>query len=227
MEQGRLGGGWDDAAKVRAGPGFMARLYEQRRRTDPHRQASERKRKQSDHARRHTREWQRRRAMPRWAVEWEDQRRADDLAELNRRIIYGVGAQRINGQAERRSFIGRICAGCGAAWVAYEARHDCELCSSCNRARWRQGHRGRARQYGVAYEDIDPFVVFRRDSWRCQICGYKVVKKWPSLRHATLDHIVPMSRGGEHVVENLQTACLSCNSKKGAGAANDQLRLAV
>jgi 5-methylcytosine-specific restriction endonuclease McrA len=42
----------------------------------------------------------------------------------------------------------------------------------------------------------------------------------------SIDHIVPMSRGGDHVEENLQTACFRCNtlkSDKGGG----QLRLGI
>jgi len=30
----------------------------------------------------------------------------------------------------------------------------------------------------------------------------------------TADHLVPLSRGGEHMLGNLVPACLSCNSKK-------------
>lgn len=31
-----------------------------------------------------------------------------------------------------------------------------------------------------------------------------------------VDHIVPRSRGGRNVVENLQPACIACNKRKGA-----------
>lgn len=31
----------------------------------------------------------------------------------------------------------------------------------------------------------------------------------------TIDHVVPISRGGDHVIENLQLLCKSCNPSKG------------
>ncbi|KAK9079206.1 hypothetical protein SSX86_000876 [Deinandra increscens subsp. villosa] len=49
--------------------------------------------------------------------------------------------------------------------------------------------------------------VFARDNFSCQYCS--------STANLTIDHVLPMSRGGEWEWENLVTACLSCNSKKG------------
>lgn len=48
-----------------------------------------------------------------------------------------------------------------------------------------------------------------RDKWTCRYCGEAVT---PTT--ATLDHIVPRSRGGLNTPENLTTACLTCNSIK-------------
>ena len=48
----------------------------------------------------------------------------------------------------------------------------------------------------------------RRDGHRCQYCGR------PDLS-LTVDHIVPVSRGGEDTWENLVCACVACNNKKG------------
>jgi 5-methylcytosine-specific restriction endonuclease McrA len=50
--------------------------------------------------------------------------------------------------------------------------------------------------------------VMRRDAHRCQYCG--TMK--PPL---TIDHIQPKSRGGMDTWENLTTACIKCNTKKG------------
>jgi hypothetical protein len=57
--------------------------------------------------------------------------------------------------------------------------------------------------------------VLDRDGWACQLCGVGLSRDpdWePNM--ATVDHIVPLSRGGEHTEENAQAACLRCNSAK-------------
>ena len=59
-------------------------------------------------------------------------------------------------------------------------------------------------------EKIHPSLriqVYEIDGWRCRLCG--------SGRDLTVDHIVPVSKGGGTVWWNLQTLCRSCNSKKG------------
>ena len=52
--------------------------------------------------------------------------------------------------------------------------------------------------------------VFVRDGFRCQYCGRK-----KSAQDLTLDHIVPRSRRGQSVPENLVAACVGCNTRKG------------
>lgn len=52
--------------------------------------------------------------------------------------------------------------------------------------------------------------VFERDAYRCVSCG--------GYQDLCIDHIVPESKGGPTVFENLQAMCRSCNSKKGARA---------
>src|SRR5690606_23567782 len=51
------------------------------------------------------------------------------------------------------------------------------------------------------------FNVFLRDCFQCQYCG--------SNQDLTFDHLVPRSRGGRTVWENVVTACSPCNLKKG------------
>jgi 5-methylcytosine-specific restriction endonuclease McrA len=51
-------------------------------------------------------------------------------------------------------------------------------------------------------------ALFARDGWRCVYCG-------TSSGRLTLDHVVPRSRGGASVWENVVTACAPCNLGKG------------
>lgn len=71
--------------------------------------------------------------------------------------------------------------------------------------------------YGVEYEPVDRAVVFERDGWTCGICALPVdpADKFPEPSSATLDHIVPVSRGGAHTLANVQTAHFYCNTAKG------------
>src|SRR5262245_64322861 len=52
--------------------------------------------------------------------------------------------------------------------------------------------------------------IFARDRHRCQYCGLR-----GTAIDLTLDHILPKSRGGRTLAENLVTACQVCNNRKG------------
>jgi 5-methylcytosine-specific restriction endonuclease McrA len=51
-------------------------------------------------------------------------------------------------------------------------------------------------------------AVLARDAWTCQYCG----SERPGL---TVDHVIPRSRGGESVWENIVASCAPCNRRKG------------
>jgi 5-methylcytosine-specific restriction endonuclease McrA len=51
-------------------------------------------------------------------------------------------------------------------------------------------------------------ALFARDGWRCVYCG-------STAGRLTLDHVIPRSRGGESIWENVVTACAPCNHQKG------------
>lgn len=49
--------------------------------------------------------------------------------------------------------------------------------------------------------------IFYRDRFTCQYCGNET-------KSLTLDHIVPRSKNGPHVWENVVSACIPCNHRK-------------
>lgn len=53
--------------------------------------------------------------------------------------------------------------------------------------------------------------IFHRDGYQCTDCGARGAEA-----ELTIDHIVPVSRGGTNAEHNLTTLCRSCNSRKGA-----------
>ena len=64
-------------------------------------------------------------------------------------------------------------------------------------------------------ETIRILDVYERENWTCYICGCKVVKSNTYRKDmATIDHIIPLTKGGGHLYSNVKTCCHSCNSKK-------------
>ena len=66
-------------------------------------------------------------------------------------------------------------------------------------------------------------LVYKRDNKRCQICG-KQTRFFKSLydtpfdrepRAGSVDHVIPISKGGTNDIENLRWACRSCNCARG------------
>jgi len=68
----------------------------------------------------------------------------------------------------------------------------------------------------VTVELVDNETVFERDGWVCKLCGGQIDRntKWPDPWSASVDHIVPLSRGGNHSYANVQCAHLRCNCQK-------------
>ncbi len=52
--------------------------------------------------------------------------------------------------------------------------------------------------------------IFLRDNHICQYCYNKFSEK-----RLTIDHVIPLSKGGVHEWTNVVTACSKCNNKKG------------
>lgn len=78
--------------------------------------------------------------------------------------------------------------------------------------------RARLRDAGIV-EAVDVVLLAQRDRNRCGICGKSVL-----LAERTIDHIVPVSKGGEHSYANTQLAHSRCNSARGNRGAG-QIRL--
>jgi 5-methylcytosine-specific restriction endonuclease McrA len=74
-------------------------------------------------------------------------------------------------------------------------------------------------------------LAFQREGGRCFWCDAEVLLLSGRPGHlalppnaATLDHITPVSRGGErHSLENVVCACLACNQARGTTPAVDFL----
>lgn len=140
----------------------------------------------------------------------------------------------------RKATLPRPCNHCGGQ-VGHSQRKDAEYCSSeCQRSSWflanaektkaqaRQwkidnrdqakdsDHRRRAAMRGSATGPIDYTKVWDRDGGRCWICGIAVDQNlnYPDPMYRSWDHVIPISAGGSHTMDNVALSHLSCNISK-------------
>lgn len=85
------------------------------------------------------------------------------------------------------------------AWT----RRDRKICSRCRNA-------------GQTRHGVRPSVLVERDGVDCKLCGAPVdmAARYPDPKSASVDHIIPVSRGGTHDLENLQLTHWKCNHTK-------------
>lgn len=118
-----------------------------------------------------------------------------------------------------------VCVKCTKGYLAYPAKSKtvCPVCVEANYARMRRASRARYKalrraRMKINAESFDPYEVFARDKWRCQLCGIKTPQRLRNTYEPNapeLDHIIPLSKRGAHTRVNAQCACRQCNLSKG------------
>jgi hypothetical protein len=111
---------------------------------------------------------------------------------------------------ERKRHVGLTHPKCVASWESnrkWPSRRDAERAYSVQRR--------------LVCRDREPYSeqeIYERDGWLCQLCGHEVDRSlvWPHRMSATIDHRLPISKGGADTPQNVWLAHLSCNSRKGA-----------
>jgi hypothetical protein len=124
-------------------------------------------------------------------------------------------ARRAAGEPLRVVETTRACGECGAAFTA--SHPTAKWCSTTCANR----HHGRVRSRGRGFRDAGTYIdrqVFERDGWRCYLCGELVKRDVPRTDPdgPTIDHVVPLSRGGTDDLANVATAHWRCNRDKGS-----------
>lgn len=85
----------------------------------------------------------------------------------------------------------------------------------------------KALRRGATVERFTDREVFDRDGWTCGICALVVDRSlaWPHPRSRSLDHVVPLSEGGDHSRANTRLAHLDCNVRRNNRGGGEQLRI--
>jgi len=96
-----------------------------------------------------------------------------------------------------------------------EGREPLPVWNDRRRANWQK--RSALKKGAALAESFHHVDIFERDGWMCGICSSPVDRslEWPDPLSKSIDHIVPLAKGGPHTPENTQCAHLACNVRKG------------
>lgn len=66
-------------------------------------------------------------------------------------------------------------------------------------------------------DEIDHLSLFILHNWICNICKKEINPKlrFPHNMAATVEHVIPLCKGGTHTWDNVRPAHASCNFSKG------------
>lgn len=110
----------------------------------------------------------------------------------------------------------RICQECGRTYYSANRKLYCSKACADRRGNRLKLERERFAGDETADYSITMLKLFRRDSGHCQICGKRLelITDYNSDDYPTVDHIMPVSKGGSHTWGNVQLACRRCNVDK-------------
>ena len=157
------------------------------------------------------------------SLELERKSRAKNAEAIRRRVREdrknNPDRHRVYEQTKRARHMDRI-----TSYNKKYYRENKEQLSEANRE-WRSNNLNRIRanslkrktiKRGAFVEDVDPKILLETHSGKCGICNgdipHGVEYTHPLYLH--VDHIVPLSKGGEHSYANTQPTHASCNMQK-------------
>ena len=83
-----------------------------------------------------------------------------------------------------------------------------------------------ARKNGQFDADIDIYKLIERDGGLCYLCGDDVLFSYHynDPKYPTIEHVLPISKGGSHSWDNVKVACRECNTRKSTTLIDDYLK---
>lgn len=172
------------------------------------------------------------------------QREAQRLAELTRPC--GFCGVTFVANVTTRKWCSEPCRHAGAGRLALECAVQCGECRRCGKAfcvstqlapgfcsklcntrHNRSLRKAKKRSLVGEGENFTLLEIAERDGWHCHLCGKAVPNQPYKARDAdpTIDHLIPVSKGGEHTRANVSLAHNRCNWERSDADLEFQLRL--
>jgi 5-methylcytosine-specific restriction endonuclease McrA/predicted nucleic acid-binding Zn ribbon protein len=178
-------------------------------------------------------------AVKRWAQKNPEKRRASYrayyMANLEEQREKGRAYYHANPERARENWLRYREANpekVRAIYANYDAKRDREERRAWARANYaanREKIRERSRPVELRYAKANPHRQRERDrlrranggritsaEWEARLAEYDGRCAYCGEPGSTMDHVVPLIRGGPHTIENVVPACSRCNSSKGS-----------
>lgn len=125
------------------------------------------------------------------------------------------------------------CLTCGKV---FEQHYNSRFCSKKCRNKWENRLREKrkskrtkqAKQNGKYDKGITLEKLYKRDHGICYLCGKQLNLNAPynDPLAPTIEHVIPIIKGGTHTWDNVRLACRSCNNKKGSKFSKEYIQKA-
>lgn len=105
--------------------------------------------------------------------------------------------------------------------AAYRQRPEAKALAQKRLRRWYADNPMRAREQSLRYQarkrnatrgTVDYDAILAQYGMECHICGHSI----PSRADLHFDHVIPLSKGGLHSMENIKPSHATCNMRKSA-----------
>lgn len=161
-----------------------------------------------------------------------DSRQYEHTREEWQQIIKERAKQRAEREAVEKAWykalhtVERECAECGALFYCLdkETRRTCS--TECSR-RYKNRRADKRVPVDQQVDRITLKKLFKRDNGICYLCGcecdwndWKTSQKgntYPGDKYPTIEHVIPISKGGLNAWDNVRLACWKCNLDKADG----------
>lgn len=141
-------------------------------------------------------------------------------------------------RAAIRTWVAAYCRICGQSfvssggldWASLSCNEKCDQQWQAEKKRYYRSRYQVARRARIKTTQVEHIYrgrIYARDEHSCYLCGEQLNMdaQAPEPKAPTIDHVVPLARGGSHTYDNLRAACFECNSRKSDRTEDEYLLL--